>query len=216
MSKKCSIVLAILVLCFTVSAVSACGTITSLKSVFPEQIYLEGSGCVPDETTVTIEVTGFGQGWCFSPRYVKLVEVTESYIVREADFSIPPDSVVENGDGTTTIIWKNIAQYVGNNDRFLDESETFVVSFTAGSDTVGEAMPVDTSDAKIEYTIGINCRKCEPLDQAYIDVDDCTPPSVPEFPTIAAPLGLIIGLVGLIFALRNKYFSFHRDFRNKR
>lgn len=210
MNKIRGILIVVLLLCLTISAVSACsscGTIQSVKSVCPEEICLDGSGCLPDETTVTIEVTGFGDCWCCSPYNVKLVEVTESYIVDEADFSIAPDSVVENGDGTTTIIWRNIGQYVGNKNRFLDASETFVVTFSAGSNTLGDDMAVDTGDAVIKYKFWCK-RKTVPVDQAYIDVVRCTPPSVPEFPTLAVPLALIVGLSGVLFVLRQKYLTF--------
>ena len=53
-------------------------------------------------------------------------------------------------------------------------------------------------------------------DPAYAGVVSYQDPMVPEFPTIAAPLGMIIGLLGILFALRNRYFSFHRESVNKR
>lgn len=53
-------------------------------------------------------------------------------------------------------------------------------------------------------------------DQAYAGMVSGQDSYVPEFPTIAAPLGLIIGLLGILFALRNRYFSFQRNSVNKR
>ncbi len=156
-----------------------------------------------------------------APYNVDLVEVTESYIVAEADFSITPDSVVENGDGTTTMTWSNIGQYVGNNNDRLDATETFVVTFTAGSDTLGMDLPVNKlPGAVITYTDPLTGDQTVPVGQAWIDVIECvgptptmtptptqtptptTPPSVPEFPTVALPLGMIVGLLGAALVLR--------------
>ena len=75
------------------------------------------------------------------PYTIDLMEVTESYIVAEDDFSIIPDSVTENDDGTTTMVWTNVGRYVGNKNDILDASETFVVTFTAGSDKLGILLP---------------------------------------------------------------------------
>ncbi|KAF1078758.1 hypothetical protein [Methanogenium sp. MK-MG] len=201
MLKKRGILIVVLLLCFTVSAVSAYEMISSEKSVCPEEIYLNESGCMPDTTTVTIEVTGSGCG-ILAPYYVNLVEVTESYIVGEADFSITPDSVVENGDGTTTMTWLNIGQYVGNKNKFLTKDETFVVTFTAGSDVLGEDLPVDTEEAVITYRYGIWGEGCVLVDQAWLDVIKCPPTPVPEFPTVALPLSMIVGLLGAAIVLR--------------
>ena len=151
-----------------------------------------------------------------APYNVDLTEVTESYIVEEADFSIAPDSVVENGDGTTTMVWTNIAQYVGNMNDRLDATETFVVTFTAGSDTVGTALPVDNlTTAVITYTDPLVGGIAVPVGQAYLDVLECPPPttipttqptppptSVPEFPVMVLPIGLIGGLFVILYALR--------------
>ena len=68
-----------------------------------------------------------------SPTNVNLVEVTETYIVDESDFSITPDSI-EEIDGKTVISWFDISQYVGDLDEYLSEDETFVTTYRMALD----------------------------------------------------------------------------------
>ncbi|MBN1194664.1 MAG: VWA domain-containing protein [Methanomicrobiaceae archaeon] len=141
-----------------------------------------------------------------APYNVDLVEVTETYIVGEGSFSIAPDSVVENGDGTTTMTWTNVAQYVGNGNDRLDDGETFVVTFTAGSDTLGDDLPVDAAAAEVRWTDPSAGAVSAPMPQAYLDVILCptqtTPSPVPEFPGLALPIGLLIGILCVVSVLR--------------
>ena len=158
-----------------------------------------------------------------APYSVNLTEVTEPYIVEEADFSIRPDSVVENGDGTTMMTWTNIARHVGNGNARLDATETFVISYTAGSDVPGTALPVGNLCAsEICYMDPVAGELKAPVGQGYLDVIDCVMPtpttptpvqtpvpshppshtSVPEFPAIVLPLGIIISLIAAAFMLR--------------
>lgn len=106
-----------------------------------------------------------------APQNVNIVEITKSNIVDEGSFSTAPSSVVQNGDGTTTITWNNVAGSVGNNDDYLEEGETFTVTFTAGSDTAGLNLPIEADDAAVNF---IRYSVAEPIStgipQAYLDV----------------------------------------------
>lgn len=161
-----------------------------------------------------------------APYSVDLIEVTESYIVVEKDFSIMPDSVAKNDDGTTTITWNNVAQYVGNKNDRLDDSESFVVTFTIGSDASGTMLPVSNQTAaKIRYTDSNVGKVAAPVGQVYLNVIACvnsTPPKtpkeilikiptetensiptpVPEFPIMVFPLSMIISIFAVVLMLR--------------
>lgn len=152
-----------------------------------------------------------------APYNIDLTEVTESYIVAEGDFSIIPEEVTENPDGTTTMTWTNIGQYVGNGNDRLDASETFVVSFTAGSAISGSALAVNNLSASyVRYMDPQGGVQTAPVGQAYLDVLECVvpvtpeptpsptpPPSVvPEFPVAFLPMGIVISLGAIAFMLR--------------
>ncbi|OPZ44281.1 MAG: von Willebrand factor type A domain protein [Euryarchaeota archaeon ADurb.BinA087] len=101
-----------------------------------------------------------------APQNVDVVEVTEDYIVGESAFSITPSSYVD-----PVIRWDNIAASVGDLDNYLEEGESWVVTFMAGSDTCGIDLPVQTDDAKVFcdiYNVGDDLETTIP--QAYIDV----------------------------------------------
>jgi len=106
-----------------------------------------------------------------APDMVNIVEVTEDYIVDEGSFSIAPDSVVENPDGTTTITWNNVATSVGDADDYLEAGETFTVTFVAGSDTPGIDLPIEVIPGAVvnyeRYAVG---PLSTPIPQAYLDV----------------------------------------------
>ena len=160
------------------------------------------------------------------PYTIDLMEVTESYIVAEDDFSIIPDSVTENDDGTTTMVWTNVGRYVGNKNDILDASETFVVTFTAGSDKLGILLPVSNlTSAKIRYNVQNAGERTAEVGQAYINVtqggnseptktlieispeeptetENPIPAPVPEFPIMLFPLSMIVSIFAVVFILR--------------
>ncbi|NLO78508.1 MAG: VWA domain-containing protein [Methanomicrobiales archaeon] len=160
------------------------------------------------------------------PYTIDLMEVTESYIVAEDDFSIIPDSVTENDDGTTTMFWTNVGRYVGNKNDILDASETFVVTFTAGSDKLGILLPVSNlTSAKIRYNVQNAGERTAEVGQAYINVtqgenseptktlieispeiptetENPIPAPVPEFPIMLFPLSMIVSIFAVVFILR--------------
>ncbi|WP_371503722.1 tandem-95 repeat protein [Nitrosopumilus adriaticus] len=106
-----------------------------------------------------------------SPTQVNLVEVTNSNIVAEGNFSVPPISVVEIA-GQTEITWENIAQHTGNGDNRLSADETFVVSFTAGSDVSGLNLPInDLVNSAVEYVAPDGIPVSTSLPQALINVN---------------------------------------------
>jgi len=83
------------------------------------------------------------------PHYVDVVEVTQSYIIDEGSFNIPPNSVSTVG-GITTIIWNNIGLGDGNPD--LSDDETVTLSFTTKSNQCGANLDVDVfGTAKVNY-----------------------------------------------------------------
>ncbi|MGV7226025.1 MAG: tandem-95 repeat protein [Nitrosopumilus sp.] len=106
-----------------------------------------------------------------SPTQVNLVEVTNSNIVSEGNYSIPPTSVIEVA-GQTEITWENIAQHAGNNDDRLSADETFSVSFTAGSDVSGLGLPVNNlANSAVNYVAPDGTPVSTPLPQALINVN---------------------------------------------
>jgi Ca-activated chloride channel family protein len=85
------------------------------------------------------------------PHDVDVVEVTQSYIIDEGSFNLPPDSVSTVG-GITTIIWNNIG-IINDADPDLSADETVVLSFKAKSDQCGDGLDVDVyGDAKVDYS----------------------------------------------------------------
>ena len=86
------------------------------------------------------------------PHDVQVVEITESYITGHSDFNIAPDSITTNGDGTTTIIWSDVGQHVGDYDTVLSADETVTLTFKVGANKPGYHMGVqDYGNAKINY-----------------------------------------------------------------
>ena len=101
-----------------------------------------------------------------------MIEVTESYIVGHDNFNIAPDDIIDNGDGTTTIIWENIAQHVGDYDDGLDADETVTLTFDVGADKPGYQMEVQVEgEAIVEYSDsdGVYVGYVD-IPQAYINV----------------------------------------------
>jgi hypothetical protein len=111
-----------------------------------------------------------------SPSDVDVVEVTMPYIVNEGTFSTPPDSVVEVG-GETTITWLNVGQYVGNLDNRLDSTETFTVTFEAGSSAYGLALDVDdVALAAVNSIDPDGNSQTQAIPQALLDILFCNEP----------------------------------------
>ena len=113
-----------------------------------------------------------------SPSDVNVVEVTKDYIVNEGTFSIAPDSVVEVA-GETTITWLNVGQYVGNFDNRLDTTETFTVTFDAGSNSNNYGTPLEVDDVAVAAVGSIDpdgATQTQAIPQAYIDVEFCNEP----------------------------------------
>lgn len=104
-----------------------------------------------------------------APSYVDVSEVTMPFVVEEGDFSIEPDSVDTTGT-ETVITWNNVGQYVGNQDDKLDSTETFEVSFVAGSSDCGIGLAVDAESAKVHFIAPDGSPEDELIPQATIDV----------------------------------------------
>jgi hypothetical protein len=106
------------------------------------------------------------------PHYVDVTEVTQDYIIGHGDFNIAPDSVTTNGDGTTTIVWTNVGQYVGDYDDALDADETVVLTFTVRSTIYGMHLPVQVEgDAVVDYyDMDMTYVGSVDIPQAYLDV----------------------------------------------
>jgi Ca-activated chloride channel family protein len=107
------------------------------------------------------------------PHYVKVKEVLEDYIVLDEDsFNIEPDSITYNGDGTTTIIWLDVGQHVGNYDSALTADETVTLTFDIGADKPGMGLKVqEQCEAWVYYkdNEGASAGKVK-IPQAYINV----------------------------------------------
>lgn len=121
-----------------------------------------------------------------APSNVDVVEVTMPYIVEEGSFSVQPDSVTTDADGKTTITWLNVGQWVGNNDEKLDETETFTVTFSAGSSQAGDDLAVDDAAATVNYVDPAGASQTTAIPQATLDVQVCNqPPDVTNaYPSI--------------------------------
>ena len=86
------------------------------------------------------------------PHDVQVVEITSKYITGHSDFDPTPNSVTTNADGTTTIIWNNVGQYVGDYDNVLSADETAVLTFKVTANKPGYQIPVqDYPNAKVNY-----------------------------------------------------------------
>jgi Ca-activated chloride channel family protein len=86
------------------------------------------------------------------PHDVKVIEVTSKYITGHSDFNPAADSVTPNADGTTTIIWNNVGQYVGDLDNVLSADETAILTFKVTANKPGYQIPVQKiPDAKVLY-----------------------------------------------------------------
>jgi Ca-activated chloride channel family protein len=107
------------------------------------------------------------------PHNVDVCEILEEYIVLDTtSFNIAPDSITYNLDGTTTIKWLNVGQYVGDNDAALDADETVTLTFDVGADKAGYMLPVQVlPGAKIVYddSDGVYAGMV-PIPQAYLNV----------------------------------------------
>lgn len=105
-----------------------------------------------------------------SPSQVNIIEKTENYIVDETDFTITPDSIIEDS-GYTIITWLNVAQYVGNMDDRLAADETFVVSFTIKSVQSGAHLPVAVDGQAVVNYLDVDGNPQSALiPQGYISV----------------------------------------------
>ncbi|AJW70265.1 HYR domain-containing protein [Nitrosopumilus adriaticus] len=112
---------------------------------------------------------------------VNLVETTQSHIIDEDNFSIPPDSISTLLGGQTQLVWNNIAQHVGDNNDRLSIDETFTVSFTAKSNQPGVDLEVnDLTESTITFNDPNGSPMSVDLPQALITVID-------PFPTITVP-----------------------------
>ena len=104
------------------------------------------------------------------PANIDIVEVTQPFIVNEGNFSISPTSVNET-NGHTMIVWKNISQYVGNNDSILSSNETFRVTFTLGSSRIGINLPVEVDGkSMVRYMNMDSGLRTADIPQAYVNV----------------------------------------------
>jgi Ca-activated chloride channel family protein len=85
------------------------------------------------------------------PHFVDVIEVTESYIIGHNTFNIAPDSITNNLDGTTTLIWENVGMYA-DGDPDLSADETVTLSFYVRSAIYGMNLNVEVyGDAKVDY-----------------------------------------------------------------
>jgi hypothetical protein len=85
------------------------------------------------------------------PHDVDVVEVTQSYIIDEGSFNLPPDNVSTVG-GITTIVWNNIG-IINDANPDLSADETVVLSFKAKSDQCGDSLDVDVyGSARVDYS----------------------------------------------------------------
>jgi hypothetical protein len=124
------------------------------------------------------------------------------------------------------MFWTNVGRYVGNKNDILDASETFVVTFTAGSDKLGILLPVSNlTSAKIRYNVQNAGERTAEVGQAYINVtqgenseptktlieispeiptetENPIPAPVPEFPIMLFPLSMIVSIFAVVFILR--------------
>ncbi|MBN2110576.1 MAG: VWA domain-containing protein [Methanosarcinaceae archaeon] len=141
------------------------------------------------------------------PHYVDVTEVTQAYIVDESSFSIAPDNITADANGSTVISWINIGN-LSDADPDMSDDETVVLSFSARSSQNGTNLPVDVlGDSKVCYKDGEgNDAGCVDIPQAYINVgvvvpddddDDDDEIPIPEFPTIVLPVAAILGLAFL-------------------
>jgi Ca-activated chloride channel family protein len=107
------------------------------------------------------------------PNFVNVTEVLQDHIILVDDsFNIDPDDVTENLDGTTTIFWENVAQYVGNEDDALDADETVELTFDVWSGIYGMDLEVQVEgEAIVEYydSDGAYVGYVD-IPQAYLDV----------------------------------------------
>ena len=105
------------------------------------------------------------------PYNVDVVEVTQSYIVEEGSFNIPPDSVSTVG-GITTIRWNNIG-VINDGDPDMSADETVVLTFQAKSSQSGSNLDVEvTGSAKVDYDDNDgNYVGSVPIPQAKINVN---------------------------------------------
>ena len=173
------IILSFLVATFLIFTVQAqIPTITVTKTVNPTDVYVADSGEDPEWFEITIEVTGFGVET--APTDVNVVETTRDYIIDESSFSITPDFIDDNFDGTTTIEWEDIEDITGVGDGVgpFTASETFTVTFMARCNTFGNNLPVDMDsvpplsypEPAVVYKDPTGQDASVPIPQAYINV----------------------------------------------
>jgi len=86
------------------------------------------------------------------PHYVDIVEVLESYIIIDFDsFNIDPDSVTNNIDGTTTLVWENVGMY-DDEDPDFSADEVVILTFKVRSAIYGTDMDVQVEgEAVVMY-----------------------------------------------------------------
>ncbi len=117
--------------------------------------------CLVDDPTIDIiSVADFNNldgvviqfGLDNAPSNIDLIETTQSYIINEGSFSIPPDVTTTLVGGQTQLTWLNIGQHTGNGDIVLSQGESFLVSFTANSDLAGNNLDVnDLVESEIKF-----------------------------------------------------------------
>ncbi len=84
---------------------------------------------------------------------VNVIEVVQDYLTVCTDtFNIDPDTITYNLDGTTTIEWDNVGQWVGDYDNALNADETVTLSFMVKATKAGHQLPVQVlPDAHVEW-----------------------------------------------------------------
>lgn len=84
-----------------------------------------------------------------APSNVDVHEMTQAYMVGEGGFSITPNTAAD-----PSYIWNNIATSVGDGDEFLEQGEIWTVTFTVGSNKVGNLQDIqDLTGAWVYYDL---------------------------------------------------------------
>ena len=91
---------------------------------------------------------------------VVVTEILEDYINNEANFSILPQNVIENPDGTTTLIW---------NIKTISIGEAWSVSFDLSCSNIGSDIPTDVAEgSQVGYTDYLASPAFLALPQTYL------------------------------------------------
>jgi len=113
------------------------------KSVSPSTIGQKGSGIRPEETTVTLTVSGAGEPGEVAGEDIVVTDVLQSYINLEDE---PDDATItHNADGTTTLVWEL-------EDPLSTTDDPWTVSFDISSDKCGKVLANVVDKSKVTYT----------------------------------------------------------------